>query len=278
MYSRKIQGDIIHVTGDIHYIVPFLSRNSKSVLTIHDLVAINRTKWYSPKYWILKYFWYVIPVRFANEITVISEKTKSDLIALTNVKPSKVSLIHNFVKPLFEPDLKVINRKEPVFLLIGGGAHKNTTRSILALKTVSNARIILLGIFPKEVFDLIEINKIPFKHFTNIAHEEVLLLYQQSDIILFPSLYEGFGMPIIEGQSVGRVVITSNISPMCDIAGQNACLVNPESIDSIRKGIEHILEDEQYATKVIQSGFLNVNRFNIKSISSQYEHIYSKLE
>ncbi len=204
LYVRKINSDITHITGDIHYVLPFLSRKSKKVLTVHDLVSLNRTKWYSLKYWIFKYFWYIIPVKYADIVTVISEKTKRDLIALTGVNPNKVHLIHNFVKPLFEFSPKEINYERPIFLLIGGGSHKNTIRCIEALKAINKSQIILLGSFSIEVFKLLNTLQIPFKHFCNITHQEVYNLYKESDILLFPSLYEGFGMPIIEAQAVGR--------------------------------------------------------------------------
>src|SRR5690606_13296776 len=97
------------------------------------------------------------------------------------------------------------------------------------------------------------------------------------DIILFPSIYEGFGLPITEGNKAGRVVITSNISPMKDIAGDAACLVDPFDVLSIRNGLLKVMEDDVYRERLIKNGFENVKRFDAEFISDQYLAIYQKV-
>ena len=94
------------------------------------------------------------------------------------------------------------------------------------------------------------------------------------DLVNFPSLYEGFGMPIIEGQAIGRPVLTSNISPTKEVAGNAAVLVNPTNTDSIREGYEILLED---AEEYIVRGLENVKRFALSRISQDYFQIYKNL-
>ena len=117
-------------------------------------------------------------------------------------------------------------------------------------------------------------NDIEYSCCSNISDEELLEEYRCCDIVNFPSLYEGFGMPIIEGQATGRVVVTSNISPMKEVAGGASVLVNPHDVLSIRKGY---LEAINNGDKYIEKGLKNVKRFTVSSISSQYFNLIKEL-
>jgi len=85
-------------------------------------------------------------------------------------------------------------------------------------------------------------------------------------------------MPIIEAQAVGRVVITSNISSMPEVAGEAACLVDPYSVDSIRNGFIKLIQDEAYRNELISKGFINSKRFDGQLIANKYLDIYKELD
>ena len=87
-------------------------------------------------------------------------------------------------------------------------------------------------------------------------------------------MYEGFGMPIIEGQSIGRVVVTSNLSPMKEVAGNSAILVNPYDIESMKQGYLKAIKEHDYYIKL---GKINVKRFNLEEITKQYYQLYLKI-
>ena len=93
-----------------------------------------------------------------------------------------------------------------------------------------------------------------------VSDEAMFEAYSEADILLFCSTIEGFGMPILEAQTVGRVVVTSNISAMPEVAGDGACFVDPLSIKAIRAGIEQVLNDENYRNSLIINGLKNVKR------------------
>lgn len=95
--------------------------------------------------------------------------------------------------------------------------------------------------------------------------------------MLFPSTYEGFGLPIIEAQATGRPVLTSKLEPMSSVAGDAACLVDPYSVESIRAGVKKIIENESYRNELIEKGFKNVERFQLKNVTKQYIDLYQEL-
>ncbi|WP_238555014.1 glycosyltransferase [Chryseobacterium sp. P1-3] len=97
--------------------------------------------------------------------------------------------------------------------------------------------VFIVGKLEKEYEDLLHSNKIRYKNYFNISDEELKILYQKADVLLFASIYEGFGLPILEAQAQNTLVVTSNILPMNDVAGEGAILVDPNSIDDIKKGL-----------------------------------------
>jgi glycosyltransferase involved in cell wall biosynthesis len=110
-----------------------------------------------------------------------------------------------------------------------------------------------------------------------LSEQEVIQKYIACDILVFVSFFEGFGLPIIEANAVERVVVTSNISSMPEIAGDAACLVDPYDIPSIRNGIIKVIENDSFREKLIENGRKNKARFTAEHIASQYYHLYKQL-
>ena len=97
------------------------------------------------------------------------------------------------------------------------------------------------------------------------------------DMVIFVSLIEGFGLPIIEAQATGRPVVTSNISAMPETAGDGACLVDPYNIKDIRKGVLKVINDTDYRNSLINHGIKNVNRFLPEVIAAYYLTLYKRV-
>ena len=112
----------------------------------------------------------------------------------------------------------------------------------------------------------------------DLNENQLIQEYQEADIINFPSLFEGFGMPIIEGQTVGRVVVTSNLSPMKEVAGNGAFLVNPLSVDEIRKAYSKIIASEDLRDLLIRRGVENSSYYAASKIAREYMQIYQFLQ
>ncbi len=274
-WTRKIakRNCINHMTGGPHYFllaIPFY----KNILTIHDLVLLRNSL--GIKHFIFKWFWFKLPLKSACAITCISDTVRKELLQTIKVNPEKVITIHNPVSPLFKFTDHQFRERCPKILQIGTEWNKNTINLIKALQGVS-CKLIIVGKLKKDICDELQHSGINYENYNDIANDKLYALYQQADIISFPSIFEGFGMPIIEGQSVGRAVLTSNIAPMTEVAGEGACFVDPHSIDSIRNGFLKIIHDPKYREEIIKKGTENVKKYKLEYITAQYNKLYQKI-
>lgn len=270
---RKFKADIYHVTGDINHFVLLLP-HKKTVLTVHDighfLFGLRGFKRL-----IYKWLWLVWPIRAARAVTAISKPTKDNIVSHLGILDSRVEIIENCHSALFKPVLRSFNSVRPVILQLGTHPFKNVPRLIEALQGIS-CQLVLIGQMDSALMQQLSECGVDYVNRVNLTHAEIYQQYINCDIVAFVSIGEGFGVPIIEAQASGRPLITANVSPMCDIAGDGACLVDPMDVLQIRKGILRIIADSNYRDQLVERGLRNVARYSPTTISSQYIDLYRK--
>lgn len=274
LYAKKQQRKnyINHITGEVHYLLYFLNPK-KTIVTVHDIMYYSYLKGIKKKIWKILY---IHSLKRAAYITFISDFAKKQVLNEIHLPSEKISVIPNPVDASFTYVPKEFNATKPRILHIGTLERKNLTRTIQALKGIP-CHLRIIGTINDNIIKLLREYKIEYSNSWNLTHEQIVQEYQQADIINFPSLYEGFGMPIIEGQASGRIVITSNISPMKEIAGEGSVLVNPLDENSIHNAYLSIIQNPTERESIIQKGFLNVQKYSIKNIQDQYFNLYKKL-
>jgi glycosyltransferase involved in cell wall biosynthesis len=270
-FQRK-NNEIYHVTGDVQYMA--IVTGKKSVLTVHDVKSIVKGSFFKRIY--MKLFWFWLPALFVTRITVISEFTKMELENVLPFSKHKIRVIHNPVNDIFQFTEYHFNIKKPRILLLGTKPNKNLMRVLESLSDIS-CQIILVGKPTVEHEDLVTKLKLDFTAKFNLSQDQMVAEYQACDLLCFASTYEGFGMPIVEAQAVGRPVITSNIGAMKEIAGDAAFLVNPHELGSIRAGIKRVIEDESLRNSLIQKGLQNIERFSPETIAKDYMNVYREI-
>lgn len=267
------QGDVNHIVGDNHFAAIFL-RKQKTILTILDVVFMNHSSKLAKA--VLKFFWITVPVKRAGLITTISQASKDELLKHTSCDPNKIKVVYVPISDKFIPVPKKFNKNKPVILQLGCLPHKNIDRLIEALKDIP-CHLEIIGKLSEELTSKLVEYQISHRISWNISEDEVRQKYLQSDIITLISTYEGFGMPIVEANATGRVVITSNILSMPEVAANAAHLVDPYNVQDIRNGIMRIIEDDDYRDQLIQNGYENRERFTEKKIALDYYYQYKSV-
>jgi glycosyltransferase involved in cell wall biosynthesis len=274
MYAGLKRGDVNHISGDINYIAVFLPKKG-SILTVHDIYPVYTYKGLRKK--IFEYLWFKLPISRVQQIIFISEFTCSEVVARYNVPRSKYITIANSVSPEFFYQQKIEQKNDPPILLqIGVKKNKNLLRVVEALAGF-NCRLIIVGKPTPIQKAKMKRRGMIYDYFESVSNKELNDLYALSDLVLFVSTYEGFGLPIIEAQATGRPVLTSNVASMPEIAGRGALLVNPYSVEQIRKGVKKILKDEKFSAELVVLGQENIKRFNPRDIGEKYLRVYKKV-
>ena len=181
------------------------------------------------------------------------------------------------INDLFKKYEKIFNAATPRILHIGTAPNKNLERVVPALNGI-NCNLVIIGKINQNIVSLLEQNKVNYELFDRrLTENEVVEEYNKCDILTFVSTLEGFGMPIVEANTVGRVVITGNVTSMPEIAGDAACLVDPFDVEAISKGFKKIIADKGYRERLIENGFKNAQRFSLKTLADEYASIYRSL-
>jgi glycosyltransferase involved in cell wall biosynthesis len=282
--TQKLKSDINHITGDVHFLTMGLNPK-KTILTIHDCAFLEQeitSLKDKLKRKFLKTFWLDIPVQQAKFITAVSKATKNEIIKHTNCNPDKIIVIPTTISPKFEEVSKnyipkEFNSKKPIILQLGAAFNKNLERLFESLEGI-NCKLHIIASLSEHHFELLKKFNIDYKHEEKVSFEDLILAYKNCDLVSFVSTIEGFGMPIIEAQTLQKPVITSTISSMPWVAGEAACLVNPYSVKEIKEGILKIINEDNYRINLIQKGVENIKRFNPKTVASQYVELYERME
>jgi len=271
--ARRCQGDVNHVTGDIHFLTYLLAK-SRTVLTILDCGTLERLRGF--RRWLLWLLWYWLPEKRCTTIVVISEATRQQVLRYLDCDEEKVKVIHCNVSNEFRAAPQAFNQSSPRLLLVGTTANKNIERTAQAVRGLK-CQLVIIGQLSKPQLAALQSNGVDYENHVDISREALVEQYRRCDMVVFASTYEGFGLPIVEGNAVGRPVVTGNITSMPEVAGDAACLVDPFDVANIRAGILRVMEDAVYREHLVERGFENVKRFRIEAVAGQYAELYRKV-
>src|SRR5690606_6243095 len=187
-----------------------------------------------------------------------------------------ITVIYNPLNPRYQHFPKVFRVDKPVILHIGTGWNKNLKRTITALKDTS-CHLRILGKIDEDIKTFLHQTKIEYSNVYDLSDDEVRQEYVNCDIVSFPSLYEGFGMPIIEGQATGRAVLTSRIEPLIEVSGCAVHYVDPTDINSIREGFGKLIKDDVDREGLIQMGLKNIDRYSVEDTARQHLEVHKEV-
>lgn len=228
------------------------------IVTVHDLSFYINPSWFSKSYSV--YYRLITPVytRLSKKVITVSEFSKNELKKLAGIPDDKISVIHNAVSATMKKEKPAIPGKKERYILSVASMdpRKNLDRLVNAYKQSGiekDIKLVLAGktdtVFAMEPSEEIRSNAIGY-----VPDEELAALYANADLFIYPSLYEGFGIPPLEAMSLGCPVVLSDIPVFREIFGDAACYIDPLDTGSIRDGILRVLNDEPYRNELIRRG------------------------
>lgn len=270
---KAAKSDIYHVTGHVHFICLILPK-ARTILTVHDLGILHNRK--GLRRYVLKKMLFDWPVKRLRYITTVSDATKRELIKYTNCPQGKITVIENPVGYSIAAKEKDFNSECPILLQVGTAPNKNLDNLIRAVKSIK-CKLRILGRLNKNQKELLHKSGVEYENVFELSESEMRDEYVNADIVAFCSTFEGFGLPIIEGQALGTPVVTSDISPLKEVAGGGAILADPFDVDSIERSMLQVIEDPSIRVAIVNKGFENVARFLPDLIANKYLKLYSEI-
>ncbi len=284
--------ELYHATD---FVLPPLRSYTRSLLTVHDLSFVRVPETTSPP--LKRYLDVVVPasVKRADHILADSRATKEDLITLYNTPPEKITVLLSGVDARFKPSTisfaqisqKYNLPKKPYILSIGTiQPRKNYTRLIQAVHQLrqSGLDVILViaggrGWLESSIYTTVtQLNMQDHVHFIGFADDQDLpALYTHAACFAFPSLYEGFGLPVLESMACGTPVLTSNISSLPEVAGDVGLMVDPYDVNAIADGLRELITDDASRQKRIEAGFAHIQNFTWEKSARQLRNIYQQM-
>jgi glycosyltransferase involved in cell wall biosynthesis len=272
VYRHRRKDSINHVTGDVQYAILALG-GCKSVLTCHDTVSLDFRKLGYLKRIFFEWLWYRLPLKYATKVVAISDSTRECLKRYT--KRNDIEVIPNAIDPIFEPR-EMPRHAIPQVLLIGTSPNKNLLCTFDSLKGIK-CQVDIIGKLSADQLASLKANRIEYSNRVGLSDTQILDAYAQSDVVSFVSLFEGFGMIIVEANKVGRPVICSDIPVLREVGGEAALFVNPHDVEDMHQGFERIIADSALRELLVARGYENAKRFNVDRIRQQWKSFYESL-
>jgi len=292
MALRKIRADLYHAP---HYVLPYFMP-CRSVATVHDVIHLLFPQYLASRF-AVHYAKHMIgrALEKAELVMTVSKASKRDLLGFFDIDETKIRVIPNGIDPAMtlELDASELDRVKQRFQLRGRNAlfvgnikpHKNVERLIAAFAKarqdpqLSDLTLIVVG---DEISKYPSLRRAVERHdvranvrfFGFVPERTLVALYRAADVFVFPSLYEGFGLPPLEAMANGTPVITSKISSLPEVVGDAAVTVDPYNIDEIADAMKSVLTDEALRARLTQDGRVRAEGFSWEKAVSQIHATY----
>jgi glycosyltransferase involved in cell wall biosynthesis len=286
--------DLLHAP---HYVLPPLAP-CKTVVTIHDCIHL-RFPQYLPNRMAYAYartsLWFA--AHRSNRVLTVSEASKRDILRYFRVPDRKIDVIYNAIDERFghppgDEEVERVRERYQLndpFVLYAGNIkpHKNLERLIEAFHMMrrgdlENVKLLIIG---DEISKYATLRRAVHRHklhkhvrfFGFVPDQTLAILYRLAGVFVFPSLYEGFGLPPLEAMASGTPVITSNVSSLPEVVGDAALLIDPYEPEALAEAMRNVLTDAPLREQMRQRGFARAREFSWERSVRRVREIYQEV-
>ena len=291
--NKQIKVDNVSIFHGLSGEIPIGLNKSgiKTVATIHDLIFMRYPKLYTLIDCKIHYYKFKYAANNADLVITISEQTKRDVIKYLKIKPEKIKVIYQGCSPVFKEEISSgfleITRKKfnlPSKFILNVGTiekRKNILSAIKAIKDI-DTKLVIIGkktVYYNEIIKYIFENKIEEKiiFLEDVALKELAAIYRMAQIFIYPSIFEGFGIPIIEALYSKTPVITTRGGCFTEAGGKDSIYVDSLNISEIGNEIYNLLENPEKQEIMKTKGFEFVQQFNDDIIASNLINSYNEV-
>ena len=293
-FSTALRREQIQIFHGLSGALPYgISHSLPMIVTVHDLIFLRYPQYYKS----IDRLVYEKKLRHAcqraNIIVAISKQTKEDLIQFFGIESQKITVVYQGCDPQFyrTPSADIITAikakyqlPEQFILSVGTvEERKNLVTVIKALAMLpQNLHLVVLGqSTPYIALVNREIERQKLSSRVRIIHNALFsdlpAIYALSQLLVYPSLFEGFGIPVLEGLSLGIPVVTSNRSSLPEVGGDAAAYIDPLNVEEMAQTVHNILENSSIASDMVNRGFRHAHHFREEEIASNMHHLYTQL-
>lgn len=285
---RQINADLVH--GPV-FVAPLLS-TCPTVITIHDLSFIRLPHLFRPANRLYLTVMTRLCAQRARRLIAVSAHTAAESAKLLGAPMERIDVVYHGVDPIFRPlpndEIEAFRQKQGLperFILCVGTLEprKNHTRLVEAFARMydGKSKLVLVGgkgwlyddVYAKvEALALKE--AVAFQGY--VTNEDLPLWYNAATVFAYPSLYEGFGMPILEAQACGTAVMTSTAPPLPETAGNAALLTNPHDVEDLAANLDRLLTDKSLRSELEAQGLAHARQFTWMRTAQQTAHVYRR--
>jgi len=263
----------------------------KSVVTVHDLIFLRYPQFYSPiDAWIYRQKT-GYAVKNADMVVAISEQTRKDIMEFYRIDPAKIRVIYQGCQQVFQQPMEEDTRRNlmarfnlPATFILNVGTiepRKNLLNIVKAMKHLDTSLVVVGSETPyaREVKSYIAGSGLQSKviFLKGLSSLELAAMYKSAAVFVYMSLFEGFGIPIVEALFSGAPVVTSKGGCFTEAGGPAAVYADPENVDEIKEAIQTVLCDHELRQSMRQKGFEHASRFTDENIGKNYMELYQEV-
>ncbi len=281
-WTQKKDYDVFHPTYYDPYFLKDIG-NKPFVLTVHDMIHEKFSNYFNTNDNTSRHK--KLLSEKASKIIAVSEHTKKDLIEIFDTKPSKIEVVYHGNSMISKGNILQVATPNRYILFVGArNGYKNFDFFVSAtarlLKHDTDLSIICAGggkfnSSELSLFDKLNISNQVFQY--NLDDDALIALYRQADLFVFPSLYEGFGIPILEAFSCDCPVVCSNSSSLTEISGNGAIYFDPMDINSLYTSIAKVLDNNGLQEELIQNGRKRLKLFSWEKTARETKKVYDSV-